>query len=255
MNSARWQKVLVAVCIAFFSETSSAFFFFIPIPNLAKPAPLSTIIDALEKSEETKAVAYASEDKTFGSKFWVWGHYSGHVLQPEADSIALSRCRAALANAKSQQAGGKPLYDFGSKVCELHNFTNKTVSRLATEKANEAPVAPLVAPNPSMGSQASPAPDVQTSPVTYELVAPAKTASQASSASSSAPPAPSAPSDVSAPSTGKAAPAQPSSPSASAAQNEGPTAKRLRELNDLRKEGLISEQEYIEKRKAILSNM
>jgi len=113
---------------------SHAWFLILPIPNFAKPTQLQSLIDALEKSNETKAVAYVSEAKTFGGKYWVWGHFSGHVLQPEADRIALERCAASLLNAKNQSAGGQPLYDFGDKKCELYEFENKTVSAQALKR-------------------------------------------------------------------------------------------------------------------------
>lgn len=97
------------------------------MPNLAKPAELQKLIDAYEKSSETKAVAYVSEDKAFGSKQWVWGHKSGMMTQDEANSIAMSTCEASLMKIKSQLAGGKPIYEFGQKRCELYKFANETV--------------------------------------------------------------------------------------------------------------------------------
>lgn len=121
------------------SPAANAWFFIFPIPNLAKPAPLNALIEALEKSEETKSVAYVSEDKVFGTKYWVWGHFSGHVTQADADRIALSRCQESLSNAKSRTAGEVKLYDFGTKVCELYDFVNKTVSRRATEQQRATP--------------------------------------------------------------------------------------------------------------------
>ena len=210
-------RIAIALGIATASSPSHAFLFFFPIPNLSKPAPLNTLIDALEKSDETKAVAYVSEDKTFGSKYWVWGHHSGHVPQAEADRIALSKCQAALSNAKAQSAGGKPLYDYGSKSCELYSFANKTISPRAGEwtPAQTAPAVPGSAPITSM----------QPSP-------PASAAEQAPK------PAPSAPEpSASAPTT--PVPTPPVS-SQSGAQ-ETPTAKKLRELEALRKDGLITE--------------
>ena len=65
-------RTAILRCCALFAgatlpAAASAFFFIIPIPNLAKPPALNALIEALEKSEETKAVAYVSEDKTFGS--------------------------------------------------------------------------------------------------------------------------------------------------------------------------------------------
>jgi hypothetical protein len=166
-----------------FSNAAYAWFFFIPIPNVSRPPQLSALIDALEKSEETKAVAYASEDKTFGRKMWVWGHHAGKMTQAEANQTAMARCEVSLVRAKGMTAGGQPLYDFGNKKCELYEFVNKTVA--------------LPPPPP-------PAPVVQ--PVAAE------------------PP-------------------------------ESPTARKLRELDELLKAGLINEQEYAEKRKTILADM
>jgi len=119
--------ILAAFLFLFFSCISNAQILFFPLPNLSKPDPLQKIIDALEKSDETKAVAYASEDKTFGSKNWVWGHIAGAMSQEEANKTALMTCEAGLNRAKSEQAGGKPIYDFGKKQCELHKFKNITL--------------------------------------------------------------------------------------------------------------------------------
>ena len=159
-------------------QSAYAIFFFIPIPNVAKPAELQKLIDAYEKSSETKAVAFVSEDKSFGSKRWVWGHKSGVMTQDEANSSALSACESSLMSIKSQLAGGKPIYDFGQKRCELYKFTNETV------------MLPKVTP-------IEPAPKVE----------------------------------------------------------ESPTAKKLRELDGLFNQKLITQEEYETKRKEILSNM
>jgi hypothetical protein len=169
--------LVVLFCI---SGHANAWFFFFPIPNMSKPAALNSLIDALEKSDETKAVAYVSESKAFGQKMWAWGHHSGRMTQAEADKTALARCEASLAKAKAASAGGQPLYDFGAKRCELHEFLNKTV------KLPEPPPAPVI---------------------------------------------------------------QPVEP------QENPTARRLRELDELRKNNLITEQEYAEKRLAIIADM
>ncbi len=216
-----------------------AWFFIFPIPNLAKPAPLNALIEALEKSEETKAVAYVSEDKTFGAKYWVWGHFSGHVTQAEADRIALSRCQSSLAAAKSQQAGGNALYDFGSKVCELYEFANKAASPRATEQQRAAPATPTQPPAASTAPP-EPAPQQQNKTVSPTTPAPEHLVTT---------PTPIVPSALA---PGASAQTQP----ASVPQSTGSaTARRLRELDELRKEGLITESEYIEKRKAILSAM
>jgi hypothetical protein len=114
---------------------ANAFFFFIPIPNLASPPKLQQIIDALEKSDETKAVASVSENKVFGTKQWIWGHIAGEMTQEEADKQALMICDRGLQQAKNEKVGGKSLYDFGSKQCELHKFKNKSLKLPASGKS------------------------------------------------------------------------------------------------------------------------
>lgn len=239
-----------ALCL---SQSANAWFFFVPIPNFAKPAPLNKIIDALEKSEETKAVAYVSENKTFGSKYWVWGEFSGHVTQAEADNMALSRCQANLANAKAQTAGGKPLYDFGAKVCELHSFINKTVSPRVTEQQRPATINPTL---PSTSPQAVPGP---VAPARDEPVPLPVPMAPALPTTAEVPAAPVHPTDGPSPPKVDSTPIAPAlsaetvTPKSQALESS--TARRLRELNELRKEGLISEKEYNEKRKAILLTM
>lgn len=115
---------LLITCV---SANAQFFIFPIPLPNTEKPPQLKQVIDALEKSSDTKAVATISEDKTFGSKYWNWGYVSGEMSQEEADRIALASCTINLDQMKAQSAGGKPLYDFGKKKCELHVFKNKSV--------------------------------------------------------------------------------------------------------------------------------
>ena len=115
-------RVASLIALLLISGRANAWFFIFPIPNVAKPAALQSLINALEKSEETRAVAYVSEDKTFASKVWTWGKYSGLVSQEEADQRALDMCRSNLAVAKSKTEGGQKLYDFGTKDCELYTF-------------------------------------------------------------------------------------------------------------------------------------
>lgn len=194
------------------ADSAHAFFFIIPIPNIAKPPVLQKTIDALEKSEETKALAYVSEDKTFGSKYWVWGHFVGKTTQEEANHQALSKCQSSLANAKAQQVGGSTLYDFGNKSCELYEFENKTVARSVSDPQPAGPV-------------------TQTAPQTAATPLPTAT-----------PPA---------------APAAAPSPRPpdKAQSADGSTAAKLRELAQLLKEGLITQQEYDEKRKKLLDSL
>lgn len=181
------KKIITAIALLVIFQNANAFFFFIPIPNLAKPADLQKLIDAYEKSSETKAVAFASEDKTFGSKQWVWGHKSGVMTQDNANSAALQMCEASLSNVKSKLAGGQPVYDFGQKRCELYKFANETVML--------PQVAPVVIP-----------PVVMT-PVEIPKV------------------------------------------------EESATAKKLKELDSLLTQKLITQEEYEKKRKEILSNL
>lgn len=117
-------KSVLALLVLGFSTNANAWFFIFPIPNLSKPPALEKLIDALEKSNEIKAVAYASEDKTFGSKQWIWGYHTNGKTQQESDQLALQKCEATLQNMRNQKVGGQPLYDFGTQSCKLHEFTN-----------------------------------------------------------------------------------------------------------------------------------
>ncbi len=126
----RMQHYLGAILLLIsVSAKAQLFFFPIPLPITGKPQQLTQLIEALEKSMDTKAVATVSEDKTFGSKYWNWGYVSGEMSQEDADRIALASCTINLDQMKSQLAGGKPIYDFGKKKCELHAFKNKNVKR------------------------------------------------------------------------------------------------------------------------------
>ena len=298
---------------------------------------MQSLIDALEKSNETKALAYVSEAKSFGGKYWAWGHFSGHVLQPEADRIALERCASALRTAKSQSAGGQSLYDFGDRKCELYDFENKEVSAQALAaavqpqpatpappEATSAPAAALSVASPDSwclanqdGSNASctysswsecdsarhgsnsrclsrnssgivnvlatsplaAAPKVLTGPwcviggtfpvcsfATVEACEASKPsrefrcAPQSETAAAAIPAAPAVtPTHSVPPSTVGSAPTSveqkplPTQQRATSSVIESPTAERLRELQQLRQSGLITEQEYNDKRKAILS--
>lgn len=228
----------LAVVFACQPSAALAFFFFVPIPNLSKPPPLQKIIDALEKSEETKALAYVSEDRTFGSKYWVWGQFAGRATQEDADKAAMARCELSLQRAKAQEAGGKPLYDFGKKVCELHPFQNKTVLLPLPPPPVATPTTPPAAsPAPSTANDLADAPSA-TKDLTPGSSPPAATASPVNRTGSGTPPAV------------QATPAPASSP-----PQESPTARKLRELNQLLKDGLITDAEYQEKRKAILTSM
>lgn len=127
-----------ATLLSLITANAYAWIFFFPIPNLAKPGPLQQIIDALEKSTETRALAFVSEDKTFGSKYWVWGQHTGSITQEEANRTAIAKCEASLRNVKSQAAGGQPLYDFGNKQCELHPFEPNEGPKIAEARKKAA---------------------------------------------------------------------------------------------------------------------
>jgi len=110
--------ILIGMGISF---NANAWFFFLPIPT-GWPNGLTTQVRTLADSNQTKALAYAGEDKTFGSKYYVWGHYLGDLPQNEAIKIALSKCNAGLARAKAEMLNGSPRWDFGDKKCELYGF-------------------------------------------------------------------------------------------------------------------------------------
>lgn len=131
-------RILAITLASFLSTNVHAWFFIFPIPNLAKPGPLQITIDALEKSTETRALAFVSEDKAFGSKYWAWGKYSGEVSQETADRYALDQCESSLRNAKNKTEGGQSLYNFGDKKCELHPFTPNDGPKIAEAKRKTA---------------------------------------------------------------------------------------------------------------------
>jgi len=130
-----YKALFLVFVMAITTSNANAFFFFFPLPNVSKPPALQKIIDALEKSTDTKAVAYASEDKTFGSKQWTWGQMSGVMTQEEANSKAIKTCEESLQKLKAQTVGGQPIYNFGSKSCELHKFSNETINSPIKEPA------------------------------------------------------------------------------------------------------------------------
>lgn len=156
----------IAATLVLAASHAHAFFFVFPIPNLAKPTALQSLIDALEKSTDTKAVAYVSENKTFGGKMWAWGHHAGVATQEEANSRAMRSCEASLARAKAQYAGGQPLYDFGDKKCELHEFSNKTVNLPPPPQPVISTVPPVAAPivEPVSATPSNAAPTLTTFP-------------------------------------------------------------------------------------------
>ena len=107
------------------NSNAKAFFFFIPLPNLAKPTALQALIDSYEKEIEPRAIAFAYEDKTFGSKNWIWGQSKGQITDEEANYKALRQCEVSLNQLKRQMVGEKYVYDFGNNKCQLYEFQNK----------------------------------------------------------------------------------------------------------------------------------
>ena len=124
MQKKHIKKVIFFLFFFLYSNASFAWFIF-PIPNFRKPPALERLIDTLEQSTETKAIAYVSEDKTFGTKYWLFGHYVGKLSQQEADKIALEKCNTALEKGKLAEIGGVKTYDYGDKKCQLHEFSNQ----------------------------------------------------------------------------------------------------------------------------------
>lgn len=236
----------LALMVAALLVSADAFaIIIIPIPNLAFPAALGKIRDALEKSTETKALATVGEDKIFGSKQWVWGQASGKMTQADADQLALRRCETSLANQKSQMVGGQPLYDFGSKKCELYKFASVTLS------LPDATAQPEVTQAAGVGASAPPATSVVPAP------APAPSAAAASSPQSVAGAAqtPSStpavtPSDPAASAPAASAPAATSQQPATKASSD--IVQKMKDLDTLFKQNLITKDEYEKKKKQLL---
>jgi hypothetical protein len=228
------KRNFLILATALLISTESQAIIIIPIPNLAFPGALGKIRDALEKSTDTKALATVGEDKIFGSRTWVWGPAAGKMTQADADDQAMRKCEAALANAKRQTAGGQPLYNFGSNRCELYKFANVTLN-LPDPVAAPAPAHAPVAVQPS---EPVPAP-ILTEP-------PAASATSAVSVTPGVPAAPAA-----------ADPAPVQSP---ASQQNPPKAstdiiQKMKDLDTLYKQNLITKDEYERKKKQLLDAM
>ena len=115
-TSKRVQCALMLCGMILCTEANAWFFFLLPIPSFSKPDQLEKVISALEQSSETKALAFVSEDKTFGAKYWVWGQYAGRATQEDSNRLALAQCEVGLSKAKGETVGGKePVRNF---VCE-----------------------------------------------------------------------------------------------------------------------------------------
>lgn len=211
----RAASIFALIVGATFCTNANAFLFLFLLSNVSKPAPLNTLIEAMEKSEETKALAFVSEDKSLRSRHWVWGHFEGRTTQADADREAMSRCLVSLESARSEKVGGKAVFDFGRNTCELYRFSNKPVLLPDADPALSA-----AAMTATTGTSAG---DVRPRGVD-------PTSSVEASAAASQPQAIECPSPANA-------------------------ARRLKELGDLHRDGLITEAEYDERRRAILAAM
>lgn len=203
----------------------------IPIPNLAFPGALGKIRDAFEKSTDTKALATAGEDKLFGSRQWVWGHASGKMTQSDANDQAMRKCEASLSNAKGQLAGGQSLYNFGSNRCELYKFLNVTLS-LPEPTAPPAP-APVQSPAPA--------------PVVSQLPLPVATPMQTEPQAFSVTP--------SAPAAANSAPVQSQTFQQSQSKGNTDIVQKMKDLDTLFKQSLITQGDYEHKKKQLLDAM
>ncbi len=254
-------QVLLLAILGIASTSASAWFIFFPVPNWEKPPDLEAQIKDLEILVEPKALAYVHESKLLGlgSKVWVWGHFSADLPQEEVDRVALLRCETALSKAKSLTAGGKPRYDFGDNTCELHRFPAKDFAPRGNVRENRSVVAPTKQArptstpsvpdagvtenaNPQVPKLEQPAPSMEGA-----VLSPKATSSAPASSTTVGTPSKS---DVATQPTSKIQPEKTSAPS-----SDGSVARKLRELNALRSEGLITESEYQEKRQSIISSM
>ena len=234
------RKLLVLVAALSISSASQAIII-IPIPNLAFPPPLSKIRDALEKSSETKALATVGEHKTFGSRQWVWGQAAGKMTQADANAEAMRKCEATLENAKRQTAGGQPIYNFGSNHCELYKFTHVTLTLPdpAPAPAVSQPSVPATAP----ANSATPAPTA-TTPAPSALVV-------ASAAPAPVQPVPLAPT----PTAASSAAVEPAAAPASRPRTNTDIVQKMKDLDILYKQNLITKDEYERKKKQLIDEL
>jgi hypothetical protein len=213
--------ILFVIGLGLTFNANAWFFFFLPMPT-GWPSALSTQVKTLADSNQTKALAYVGEDKTFGAKYYVWGQYLGDIPQKEAIKIALDRCNAALARAKAEMNGSSPKWDFGDKKCELYGFP-----QMPETAVMPSPEEMMAEPKPTNEPKQSDSFPTRLSPVTSQ-VAPIVT-----------PPVESKPQVVPL--------VQPLS------ATEG--GKRLIELKSLLDQGVITQQDYDTKKAQILKSM
>jgi len=119
-------------------------------------------MQTLTKSTQTKALAYAGEDKVFGTKYFVWGRYVGTLSQMDANKIALDQCYNGLIKARAEELGGVKKWSFGDQKCELYAFAN--LPETAVMPPNYTPpagaMAPKIAPEPSISSPSNVQPNI-----------------------------------------------------------------------------------------------
>lgn len=232
-------KRAISLCVAaLFAAQESNAIIIIPIPNLGFPPPLSKLRDALEKSTDTKALATVGEDKVFGSRQWTWGYSSGKMTQADANDRALRMCEANLVVQKNQTAGGQPLYNFGSNHCELYKFANSTLNL----PDPVAPPAPAPAPASPPPPPAAPAAQAST---TASETAPAAAQPRAPVASTEPPPSGAKPAVL-----GPAVAPPATAPATS--KGAGEIVQKMKDLDALYKQNLISQEEYERKKKQLL---
>ena len=224
------KPAMCACVVALFAAQDCNAIIIIPLPNLGFPPAVEKLRDALEKSTDTKALATVGEDKTFGSRQWTWGYTSGKMTQADANDRALRMCEANLVVQKNQTAGGQPLYNFGSRSCELYKFTNVTLS------LPDPPPPPPPPPPP-----APVAPAVVSTPAVSETPPP-----QA--------PAP-APASSPAPAAAPALVVPANTPPAAIPNSAGDIVQKMRDLDALYKQNLITKEEYERKKKQLLDTL
>lgn len=220
------KPAMCACVVALFAAQDCNAIIIIPLPNLGFPPAVEKLRDALEKSTDTKALATVGEDKTFGSRQWTWGYTSGKMTQADANDRALRMCEANLVVQKNQTAGGQPLYNFGSRSCELYKFTNVTLSLPdPPPPPPPAPVAPAAVSTPAVSETPPP-----------QAPAPAPASSPAPAAA----PAPVVPANV---------------PPAAIPNSAGDIVQKMRDLDALYKQNLITKDEYERKKKQLLDTL
>jgi len=222
MKAKKLSFLLLALGMTVSFSANAWFFFFLPIPT-GMPDNLSNQIKKLADSNQTKALAYTGEDKTFGQKYYVWGYYLGDLNQKEAVKLALERCNRSLSQAKNEMLDGHPRWNFGDKKCELYGF----------------PQLPETAVMPTPEEMAADSQPITESKPVDSFATPLKPAS------SQVTPAVNKPLEIK--------PQVPAPLVQPLTASEG--AKRLVELKSLLDQGVITQQDYDAKKAQILKSM